>query len=67
MDVVGWLRREQAAQGSGGEGSGRSATREMNMDRATTLQILKTHKAHLARDFGVTDLALFGSVAEERT
>jgi len=39
----------------------------MNMDRATTLQILKTHKAHLARDFGVTDLALFGSVAEERT
>lgn len=35
------------------------------MDKDTTLQLLRTHKAHLAREFGVTDLALFGSTARD--
>lgn len=33
------------------------------MDRAQTPRLLREHKAVLARRFGVTDLALFGSTA----
>lgn len=33
------------------------------MDRATTLELLRTHRPALAGRFGVTRLALFGSVA----
>ncbi|MEX2523729.1 MAG: nucleotidyltransferase family protein [Gammaproteobacteria bacterium] len=36
------------------------------MDKTTALDLLKGHKAHLAREFGVTDLALFGSVVHNR-
>lgn len=35
------------------------------MDKASTLRLLTAGKAHLAREFGVTDLALFGSVARD--
>ena len=35
------------------------------MNRATTLQLLRTHKAHLAKAFGVTELAVFGSTARD--
>ncbi len=35
------------------------------MNRTETLQLLKAHKAKLARDFGVTNLALFGSVSRD--
>lgn len=35
------------------------------MNRTTTLRLLKQEKAHLAREFGVADLALFGSVARD--
>jgi uncharacterized protein len=35
------------------------------MNRTEALELLKAHKAHLAREFGVTDLALFGSTARE--
>lgn len=31
------------------------------MKRARTLELLSQHKAHLARRYGVTELALFGS------
>lgn len=33
------------------------------MNRDLALQVLSEHKGHLARRFGVTGLALFGSVA----
>ena len=35
------------------------------MNRQTTLTILSESKAHLARQFGVTKLALFGSTARD--
>jgi len=35
------------------------------MNRSTTLQLLSEHKNELARRFGVTRLALFGSVARD--
>lgn len=35
------------------------------MNRTTALQLLKREKAHLAREFEVADLALFGSVARD--
>lgn len=35
------------------------------MNRNETLQLLQTHKARLAREFGVTDLALFGSTSRD--
>ena len=35
------------------------------MTRAETLKLLQAHKAHLARDFDVTALALFGSTARD--
>jgi len=35
------------------------------MDKTTALELLKGHKAYLAREFGVTDLALFGSAARD--
>lgn len=35
------------------------------MNRTTALRLLKQEKAHLAREFEVTDLALFGSVARD--
>ena len=34
------------------------------MTGSDILKLLQTHKAHLTREFGVTDLALFGSVAK---
>lgn len=33
------------------------------MNKADALERLQAHKAHLAREFGVIDLAVFGSVA----
>lgn len=36
------------------------------MNRAQTLRLLAQHKSELARLFGVSDLALFGSVARDR-
>lgn len=36
-----------------------------NLDSAYTLERLHAHKARLAREFGVTDLAVFGSVARD--
>ena len=35
------------------------------MNRAEALTQLRAHKAYLAREFGVTDIALFGSVARD--
>ena len=35
------------------------------MTRNETLKLLQAHKARLARDFGVIDLALFGSAARD--
>jgi len=35
------------------------------MNRAQALQLLAQHKPELARRFGVTDLALFGSVVRD--
>ncbi len=35
------------------------------MTRTETLKLLQAHKARLARDFGVIDLALFGSAARD--
>lgn len=35
------------------------------MNRANALRLLTEHKAELARRFGVTDLALFGSTARD--
>jgi predicted nucleotidyltransferase len=35
------------------------------MNRTTALRLLKQGKAHLAREFEVADLALFGSVARD--
>ena len=35
------------------------------MDRQTTLKLLKAHKPHLAGQFGVLTLALFGSMARD--
>ena len=35
------------------------------MTRTETLKLLQSHKARLARDFGVIDLALFGSAARD--
>lgn len=35
------------------------------MTRSRTLQLLALHKAHLARRYGVTRLALFGSTARD--
>ncbi len=35
------------------------------MTRIETLKLLQAHKARLARDFGVIDLALFGSSARD--
>lgn len=35
------------------------------MNRSTTLQLLTEHKKELARRFGVSRLALFGSVARD--
>jgi predicted nucleotidyltransferase len=37
--------------------------RKQVMDRISVLALLTQHKAELARRFGVTDLALFGSTA----
>lgn len=37
------------------------------MSRAQTLKKLETHKPHLMREFGVVDLALFGSAARDET
>jgi uncharacterized protein len=38
-------------------------SRRMVVDRADVLQRLKESKPHVMREFGVTELALFGSVA----
>ena len=35
------------------------------MNRARTLELLRQHKPFLVEQFGVTDLALFGSVARD--
>ncbi|MDQ3565619.1 MAG: nucleotidyltransferase family protein [Pseudomonadota bacterium] len=35
------------------------------MNRNETLKLLQAHKPHLAREFGVTALALFGSAARD--
>lgn len=35
------------------------------MTRSETLQLLRQHKAHLMAQFGVTRLALFGSMARD--
>jgi len=35
------------------------------MNRAHTLELLSQHKAHLARRYGVTGLALFGSTVRD--
>ncbi|MBP6717779.1 MAG: nucleotidyltransferase family protein [Rhodoferax sp.] len=35
------------------------------MNRQTTLRLLAENKAHLASQFGVTQLALFGSIARD--
>lgn len=35
------------------------------MDKTTALKLLKSHKDHLAEEFGVRDLALFGSAARD--
>jgi predicted nucleotidyltransferase len=35
------------------------------MNRADVLQLLKQCKPHLVREFGITELALFGSVARD--
>lgn len=35
------------------------------MNRDDVIRVLKQHKPHLARDFGVTVLALFGSAARD--
>ncbi len=35
------------------------------MTRTETLKLLRAHKARLARDFGVIDLAVFGSSARD--
>ena len=35
------------------------------MNRDEVLKVLKTHKATLAQRFGVTDLALFGSIVRD--
>jgi predicted nucleotidyltransferase len=35
------------------------------MNRATTLQLLREHLAALSREFGVTSLALFGSMSRD--
>lgn len=35
------------------------------MNKATVLQLLQEGKSHLAREFGVTELALFGSLARD--
>ena len=37
------------------------------MNRDDILSLLRKHKATLARRYGVTDIALFGSVARNRT
>lgn len=37
------------------------------MNRDDILSLLREHKATLARRYGVTDIALFGSVARNRT
>ena len=37
------------------------------MNRDDILSLLREHKAPLARRYGVTDIALFGSVARNRT
>ena len=37
------------------------------MDRATTLTLLRQNKAEVQRRFGVVRLALFGSVARDRS
>ena len=36
------------------------------MNRDEVLKVLKTHKATLAQRFGVTDLALFGSIVRDQ-
>lgn len=33
------------------------------MKKSEALELIQAHKAHLAREYGVTDLAVFGSVA----
>jgi len=35
------------------------------MNKVETLQLLRSHKAFLAEEFGVVDLALFGSTARD--
>jgi hypothetical protein len=35
------------------------------MNKETLVQLLKSGKEHLTREFGVTDLVLFGSVARD--
>lgn len=35
------------------------------MNKAAVLRLLQEEKSHLAREFGVTDLALFGSFARD--
>lgn len=35
------------------------------MNRTQTIKLFQEHKAHLAREFGVVDLALFGSTARD--
>jgi predicted nucleotidyltransferase len=37
-----------------------------DMNRAQTLKLLQEHKSHLATQFGVTRLALFGSAARDQ-
>ena len=36
-----------------------------NVRRDEAIKLLETHKPHLMREFGVVDLALFGSVARD--
>lgn len=37
------------------------------MNRTEVLKLLKAHKGQLTRDYGVTDLALFGSASRDNT
>lgn len=43
------------------------ANKGCKVNRAQTLKTLETHKPHLMREFGVVDLALFGSAARNET
>lgn len=50
-------RREAQPQGNEGK----------KVNQSQTLKTLETHKPHLMREFGVVNLALFGSAARDET